>query len=100
MLSIWVARIDAAIKEGAPYAYTYNQGVIDVECLVVPKGAPNKEAGDEGRSTTSCSPEFQANLPQYVPYGPVNQKAYETGKITPEMIEEQRTRRRRTWRSR
>ena len=31
-------------------------------------------------------PELQADLPQYVPYGPVNQKAYETGKITPDML--------------
>jgi len=34
------------------------------------------------------SPEMQANLPQYIPYGPANQKAYETGKITPEMTKD------------
>ena len=28
------------------------------------------------------TPDLQANLPQYVNYGPVNQKAFETGKIT------------------
>jgi putative spermidine/putrescine transport system substrate-binding protein len=31
-------------------------------------------------------PEYQADLPKYVPYGPVNQKAFETGKLTPELM--------------
>ncbi len=84
MLSIWVARIDAAIKDGAPYAYGFNQAIFDVDCLVVPKGAKNKELAMKAINLF-VSPELQANLPQYVRYGPINQKAYETGKITPEM---------------
>ena len=83
MLSIWIARIDAAIKEGAPYAYDYNQALLDVECLVVPKGAKNPELAMKAIALF-ISPDLQANLPQYVNYGPVNQKAFETGKITPE----------------
>jgi putative spermidine/putrescine transport system substrate-binding protein len=83
MLSIWIARIDAAIKEGAPYAYDYNQALLDVECLVVPKGAKNPELAMKAIAHF-VSPDLQANLPQYVNYGPVNQKAFETGKITPE----------------
>src|SRR5262249_48761457 len=43
MEAVWVSRIDAAIKEGAPFAYTYNQGVVDVECLVIPKGSKHKD---------------------------------------------------------
>ena len=83
MLSIWIARIDAAIKEGAPYAYTYEQGLLDVECLVIPKGAKNPELAMKAIALF-VSPELQANLPQYVNYGPVNQKAFDLGKITPE----------------
>lgn len=83
MLSIWIARIDAAIKEGAPYAYDYNQALLDVECLVVPKGAKNPELAMKAINLF-VSPDLQANLPQYVNYGPVNQKAFATGKITPE----------------
>jgi len=84
MLSIWVARIDAAIEEGAPYAYTFEQALLDVDCLVVPKGAKNPELAMQAINLF-VSPDLQANLPQYVAYGPVNQKAFETGKITPEM---------------
>jgi putative spermidine/putrescine transport system substrate-binding protein len=86
MLAIWAARIDAVIKEGAPYAYTLNQGVIDVECLIVPKGAPNKEAAMKVINHL-IAPEYQANLPKYIPYGPINQDAFKTGKITPDQAE-------------
>lgn len=84
MLAIWVSRIDAAIKAGAPFEYTYNQGVMDVECLVIPKGSKKRDLAMKAIADF-VSPDFQANLPQYIPYGPANQKAYETGKITPEM---------------
>ena len=84
MLAIWVSRIDDAIKQGAPFAYTYNQGIMDVECLVIPKGSPKKDLAMKVINAF-VSPEFQANLPQYIPYGPMNQKAYESGKISAEM---------------
>ncbi|WP_342640583.1 polyamine ABC transporter substrate-binding protein [Rhodoligotrophos ferricapiens] len=83
MLAIWVARIEAAIKDGAPYAFTYDQAIMDVECLVVPKGAPNRELAMKVINSF-LSPDLQAELPKYVSYGPINQKAYETGKITAE----------------
>lgn len=86
MLSIWVARIDAAIKEGAPYDFTYEGAILDVECLVVPVGAPNPELAMQAINLFLTA-DLQANLPQYVPYGPVNVKAYETGKITEDMLE-------------
>ncbi|TXH35525.1 MAG: ABC transporter substrate-binding protein [Rhodospirillaceae bacterium] len=85
MLAIWVARIDAAIKEGAPYDFTYNQGVVDIECLVVPKGAKHKDLAMKVINEF-LKPELQADLPKYVPYGPVNQDAYKTGKITPDLL--------------
>ena len=86
MLAVWVSRIDAAIKEGAPFEYTYNQGIMDIECLVVPKGSKNKELAMKVINSF-VKPEYQADLPKYIPYGPANQKAYETGKITPEMLQ-------------
>jgi putative spermidine/putrescine transport system substrate-binding protein len=90
MLSIWVARIDAAIKQGAPYDYTYNQAIMDIECLVVPKGAPHKDLAMK-TINSFLDPQFQADLMNYVPYGPVNQEAYQTGKIPKEMMERANT---------
>ncbi len=34
------------------------------------------------------NPENQANLPEFIAYGPVNQKAFETGKISPEQAKD------------
>jgi putative spermidine/putrescine transport system substrate-binding protein len=90
MLSIWVARIDAAIKQGAPYDYTYNQAVMDIECLVVPKGSPRKELAMKAINSF-LDPQLQADLMNYVPYGPVNQDAYKTGKISKELMERANT---------
>jgi putative spermidine/putrescine transport system substrate-binding protein len=84
MILIWASRITDAIKQGAPFDFTYNQGVIDVECLVIPKGSKKKDLAMKVINDF-VRPDFQANLPQYSPYGPANQKAFETGKITPEM---------------
>jgi putative spermidine/putrescine transport system substrate-binding protein len=83
MMTIWAARIEAAIKEGAPYAYTLNDAVMDVECLVVPKGSPNPE-GAMRLINHLLDPKYQANLPDYIPYGPMNQDAFKSGLISPE----------------
>lgn len=83
MLTIWAARIEAAIKEGAPYAYTLNDAVMDVECLVVPKGSPNPE-GAMRLINNLLDPKYQANLPDFIPYGPMNQDAFKLGLISPE----------------
>jgi putative spermidine/putrescine transport system substrate-binding protein len=83
MLTIWAARIEAAIKEGAPYAYTLNDAVMDVECLVIPKNSPNRE-GAMRLINHLLDPKYQANLPDYIPYGPMNQDAFKLGLISPE----------------
>jgi putative spermidine/putrescine transport system substrate-binding protein len=83
MLTIWAARIDAAIKEGAPYEYILNDAVMDVECLVVPKNSPNRE-GAMRLINHLLDPKYQANLPDHIPYGPMNQDAFKSGLISPE----------------
>lgn len=83
MIAIWAARIDAAIKEGAPYAYTLEDAVMDVECLVVPKNSPNPE-GAMRLINHLLDPKYQANLPDHIPYGPMNQDAFKLGLISPE----------------
>jgi putative spermidine/putrescine transport system substrate-binding protein len=83
MIAIWAARIEAAIKDGAPYAYTLNDAIMDVECLVVPKNSPNPE-GAMRLINHLLDPKYQANLPDYIPYGPMNQDAFKQGLISPE----------------
>jgi putative spermidine/putrescine transport system substrate-binding protein len=90
MLSIWVARIEAAIEQGAPYAFTYNQAIMDIECLVVPRGAPHKELAMKAINSF-LDPELQADILKYVSYGPANRQAYDTGKISKDMMERSNT---------
>lgn len=86
MLSIWAARIDAAIKEGAPYAYALDDAVMDVECLVIPKNSPNPE-GAMRLVNHLLDPHYQARLPDYISYGPMNQDAFKLGLVSPEKAE-------------
>lgn len=82
MLSMWTSRADAAKKEGAKVDFTYNNGLLSIQCLMVPKGAKNKENAMK-IIAAMLTPDIQANLPHYVAYSPINEKAFSTGKIPP-----------------
>jgi putative spermidine/putrescine transport system substrate-binding protein len=80
MLAIWAARIDAAIREGAPFTYKLDDAVMDVECLVIPRNSPNPE-GAMRLINHLLDPVYQANLPNYIAYGPMNQDAFKRGLV-------------------
>lgn len=84
MMPFWNGRVSKVIEDGAPVGYTYNQGIMALDCTVVPRGAPNKELAMKVLNRL-LSPEIQANIPQYINYGPVNVKAFDTGKISAEL---------------
>ncbi len=86
IVAIWNGRAGAAIKDGAKAATTYNQGILNADCLVIPKGAKNAELAQKVIALM-VSPELQADIPKYIDYGPINSTAFETGKITPEEAE-------------
>jgi putative spermidine/putrescine transport system substrate-binding protein len=87
ILAIWNGRISAAIKDGAPYAFTFNQAFLDWNCFAIPKGSKHAVTANKviGAMTT---PDIQANLPSYVDYGPANKLAFDTGKISAERIKQ------------
>ena len=80
MTTGWNGRFDVAIKDGAKAAYSFNQALLDYDCFAIPKGAPNKDTAMKFLAEISKA-EYQANLPNYITYGPTNKKAYEIGKI-------------------
>ncbi|WP_226573860.1 extracellular solute-binding protein [Acuticoccus sediminis] len=82
----WNGRFDAAIAAGSPIADSYNQGLLDVDCFGIPKGAPNKDSAMELLAELS-RPDYQANLPQYITYGPTNRTAYDLGIIDADLAE-------------
>ncbi|WP_137391103.1 ABC transporter substrate-binding protein [Rhodoligotrophos defluvii] len=86
MMPFWNGRVAKVIEDGAPVALTFNQGILAFDCMVVPRGAKNKELAMKVLNRL-LAPDMQAAIPQFIAYGPVNSKAYETGKITPEIAE-------------
>ncbi len=82
MIAGWNGRFDAVKKAGAKVAYTYNQGLLDYDCWVVPKGAPNKALAMKFLAEIS-KPKYQADLTKYITYSPTNRKAYDLGLIPP-----------------
>lgn len=80
MQAIWNGRAQAAIDGGAAAAYTYNQGIYDVECFMVLKGSKNK-ANAMKIINVMLDPKNQATAASLIDYGPVNPKAYDTGII-------------------
>ncbi|MGX7876068.1 ABC transporter substrate-binding protein [Mesorhizobium sp. ORM6] len=87
MASIWNGRAGTLRKAGAPVSFSFDQGVLTADCMVIPKGAKNKAAAMKALAMF-VSPQLQANLPLYVDNGPVNEKAFETGKIPLERIKD------------
>jgi len=80
MQAIWNGRAQAAIDGGAAAAYTYNQGIYDVECFMVLKGSKNKVNAMK-IINIMLDPKNQATAASMIDYGPVNSKAYDTGII-------------------
>ena len=82
----WNGRFDNAKKDGAVVGYTFNQALRDYDCFAMPKGAPNKDLAMKFLGEIS-KPEYQANLPFHITYGPTNKKAYEMTTAPKELIE-------------
>jgi len=80
MITGWNGRFDNAKKDGAKVAYSFNQALLDYDCFAIPKGAPNKDVAMQFLAEIS-KPEYQANLPKYITYGPTNKAAYGLGTI-------------------
>ena len=76
MVMGWNGRFDVAKTSGAKVAYTFNQGLLDYDCYVIPKGAPHKDLAMKFIAEIS-KPQYQAALTKFITYGPTNEKAYD-----------------------
>ena len=83
MASGWNGRLQAAKSAGGPADYTFNNGILTIDCFAVPKASPNKEVAMQLINEMS-SGESQAGLTRYISYGPTNLDAYSTGIISDE----------------
>lgn len=76
-------RVESVIASGVDVAYAFDGGTMDVDCLLVPKGAPNKDNAMR-LINELLSAESQARLAVTMPLGPVNTGAFDTGIISGE----------------
>ncbi|HIF81945.1 MAG TPA: ABC transporter substrate-binding protein [Gammaproteobacteria bacterium] len=81
----WNGRFDVAKADGAKVAYHYDQALLDYDCFGIPKGAPNTDLAMKALAEFS-KPEFQADMPKYINYGPTNSLAYTMGKMSDEVV--------------
>jgi len=72
----WSGRIFAIQKQGAKAALEWNQGKLQWDSWVIPRGSRNKD-GAMKFIAWSTQPKPQAAIANEIPYGPVNQKAFE-----------------------
>jgi putative spermidine/putrescine transport system substrate-binding protein len=85
MISIWNGRLDDVIADGIPVGYGYNEAIASLDCLAIPRGAPNKDLAMEALAIM-LAPEQQAQLPQYINYGPTTSLAFDLGVIDEEQM--------------
>ena len=72
----WNGRIYAIQKQGARAGLEWNQGKLQWDSWVIPRGSKNKD-GAMKFIAWSTQPKPQAAIVNEIPYGPVNQRAFE-----------------------
>jgi putative spermidine/putrescine transport system substrate-binding protein len=83
-IQIGNGRANALNVDAIKVGFTWNQATTDADCLLVPKGAPNRENAMRVINEMLTA-EAQARMAVAISYGPVNAKAFDTGLIPPEL---------------
>jgi putative spermidine/putrescine transport system substrate-binding protein len=76
MCTGWNGRFWTVQQEGAPVAVEWNQGALESDSWLIPKGAPHLELAQEFVAFASRA-DRQAEFTEYIPYGPINTKAFD-----------------------
>lgn len=74
-------RVESVIQSGRRVGYLFDGGTMDIDALMVPRGAPNR-ANAMRLINEMLKPEAQARLSKAMPLGPVNVNAFGTGILT------------------
>lgn len=76
-------RVESVAASGVEVGYSFDGGTMDVDCLLVPKGAPNAKNAML-LINELIKADAQARLALTMPLGPVNAGAFDTGIISEE----------------
>lgn len=76
MTSVFNGRIWAAVKkDGLPLQVEWNQGILDLDVWIIPKGAKNYDNAMK-LIEYSARPDVQSRIVEYINYGPTSKSAY------------------------
>jgi putative spermidine/putrescine transport system substrate-binding protein len=76
MITGWNGRFDVIAKDGAQVAYTFNQALLDYDCLAIPRGAPNRTQAMRFLAEMAKA-QYQAEFTKFITYGPTNRRGYD-----------------------
>lgn len=85
MLFLPENRLFAAIRSGADYGFTYNQGLMNFDCLVIPKGSKNKALAMQIIARV-VSPEINARIVETSGLSPANLLSVSGGHVAPKHL--------------
>lgn len=83
MMPLFENRIYDLVRDGVPIDYTYNQAIIDLNCLVIPNGTPKRDQAMQ-MIAAIVKPDINARIAQTSDMSPTNAKVFELALITPE----------------
>ncbi len=86
MMPMYENRLFAAQREGADFGFTYNQAIMDFDCLHVPKGSKNKELAMRIIDRI-MSPEINGRIAVTSGLSPGNLKSLDQGYIPEETLD-------------
>ncbi len=78
-------RLFAALRAGANYGYTYNQGIMNFDCLVIPKGSKHKDLAMKIIAGI-VSPEINARIVETSGLSPANLLSIEKGYVPANLV--------------
>ncbi|BBK41205.1 ABC transporter substrate-binding protein [Allostella vacuolata] len=83
MLPLFENRVHELIRDGFPLAFTLNQAIVDINCLVVPNGTPKRDLAMR-MIAEIVKPEMNARIAQTSDMSPTNARIFELGLIPAE----------------
>jgi putative spermidine/putrescine transport system substrate-binding protein len=85
MILTWGGRVQGAIKDGADFGLTFNDGQLGTDGYAVVKGAPHRDVAMRFLTELSKA-EYQKDLPNTFATAPANLKAYALAGYPPEKM--------------
>lgn len=88
LIAIWSSRVDSVVKDNAPVAYTYEDGLLGYGCMAILKGSKHVAAAQKLIANT-VSADIQARIPSMMGYyGPTNNQAFDKGNFSAEVLDQ------------